>query len=280
MKKFSKVFFVLAAALVVQLPVSNVVNATTIKENDINSEVSAQDSKENKNSDIQSSKDISKKPWEKSKKSKDDKEKSSKDKNNKNKDCKDDKHHKGPGSWDGLKRHEDDENLDTKNSKESNAPKVPDKDNKVQKPEDNKVKDLEDSKDDKTQKPQDEKESNIPKLMKVNQISPNQIEISYDRDIDVELGTKAINYWIQDTMNDKPKGIASFGKNDKVDARNSLTDSKVRIEAKEDSQRTFVLTFSKDIPKGAEYKLIISNVTIEGAPSYSGENGIMTFVGK
>ncbi len=127
---------------------------------------------------------------------------------------------------------------------------------------------------------QNEKDRNIPKLMKVNQISPNQIEISYDRDVDVDLGTKATNYWIQDTMNDKAKGIASLGKNDKVDSRNSLVDDKIRIEAKEDSQRTFVLTFSKDIPKGSEYKLIISNVTVEGASPYSGENGMMIFVGK
>lgn len=166
----------------------------------------------------------------------------------------------------------------SEDSKKSNAIKVPD--NKAKKPEDIKK--------DKIQKPgkndadkfQKTKDTNIPKLMKVNQISPNQIEISYDRDVDVELGSKASNYWVQDTMNDKPKGIASFGKNGKVDAKNSLTDDKVRVEAKEDSQRVFVLTFSKDIPKGAEYKLIICYVTVEGAPPYTGDNGMMTFVGK
>jgi hypothetical protein len=120
----------------------------------------------------------------------------------------------------------------------------------------------------------------IPMLVKTEQISPNQIQISYDRDVDMELGMKATNYWIQDTMNDVPKGIATLGKNDKVNSKNSLTDNKVKIESKNDSAKTFVLTFNQDIPKGAEYKLIICYVTVEGAPAYNGDNGSATFVGK
>ena len=58
----------------------------------------------------------------------------------------------------------------------------------------------------------------IPMLVKLEQVSPFQIEISYDIDIDVRLGTKSTNYWIKDTMNVIPKGIATPG-------RNSLTDS-------------------------------------------------------
>ena len=41
----------------------------------------------------------------------------------------------------------------------------------------------------------------------------------------MKLGTKSTNYWIQDIMNSEPKGIATLGKNDKVNAKNSLTDS-------------------------------------------------------
>lgn len=121
---------------------------------------------------------------------------------------------------------------------------------------------------------------NIPKLVKLTQISPNQIEITYDRDVDTSLGTKASNYWVQDLVNKTAEGIASLGKDDKVNNNNSLTVNQVKIEAKEDSQRTFVITFDRDIPKGAEYKLIICYVTVPGAPPYSGDNGMMTFVGK
>lgn len=121
---------------------------------------------------------------------------------------------------------------------------------------------------------------NIPKLIKLTQISPNQIQITYDRDVDTSLAIKATNYWVQDLVNSKPEGIASLGKDEKINSKNSLTENEVRIEPKEDSQRTFVITFDRDIPKGAEYKFIICYVTVPGAPPYSGDNGMMTFVGK
>lgn len=120
----------------------------------------------------------------------------------------------------------------------------------------------------------------IPKLVMLEQVSPNQIQITYDRDVDTKLATKSTNYWIQDTMNVSPKGIATLGKNDKVNARNSLTDKMVKIESKNGSGNTFILTFNKNISKGSEYKLIICYVTVTGAPPYSGDNGMMTFVGK
>ena len=123
------------------------------------------------------------------------------------------------------------------------------------------------------------KESDIPKLAKIEQISPNQIQISYDMDVDLDLGRKATNYWVQDTNNVEPKYIATLGKKDKVNESNSLNDSLVKINPKEDSSKTFILTFNQDIPKGKEYKLIICYVTIKGAPPYSGDNGSATFVG-
>lgn len=120
---------------------------------------------------------------------------------------------------------------------------------------------------------------NIPKLTKLTQISPNQIEITYDRDVEVPLGIKATNYWVQDLKNKTAEGIASIGKDDQVNSKNSLTNNEVKIESKEDSQRTFVITFSRDIPRGAEYNLIIHNVTVPGAQQHSGDNGMMNFVG-
>jgi len=120
----------------------------------------------------------------------------------------------------------------------------------------------------------------IPMLSSLKQISANQIEISYDKDVDVSKGVKATNYWVQDTVNLSPKGIATLGKNEKVNASNSLTDSLVKIQPKDGSSRTFILTFNKNITKGSEYKLIICYVTAPGAAPYSGDNGMMTFVGK
>jgi len=125
-----------------------------------------------------------------------------------------------------------------------------------------------------------DREFTIPMLAKLEQVSHNQIEITYDRDVDMKLGTKATNYWVQDMVNDVPKGIATLGKNDKVNDKNSLTDKKVKIESKNGSAKTFILTFNQDITKGAEYKLIICYVTVEGAPDYNGDNGSATFVGK
>ncbi len=120
----------------------------------------------------------------------------------------------------------------------------------------------------------------IPMLVKLEQISPTQIQISYDRDVDVRLGMKSTNYWIKDMMNAIPKGIATLGKNDNVNAGNSLTDSMVRIDSKNGSAKTFILTFNRAIPRGAEYMLIICYVTVKGAPPYSGANGMATFIGK
>ncbi|GLC32803.1 hypothetical protein [Clostridium omnivorum] len=127
---------------------------------------------------------------------------------------------------------------------------------------------------------EEKEESAIPKLVKVEQISPNQIQISYDRDVDKKLGEKSTNYWIQDVMNVTPKGIATLGKNDKVNVNNSLTDKLVKISPKEDSSKVFVLTFNQNIVKGEQYKIIICYVTVEGAPAYNGDNGSAIFIGK
>ena len=54
----------------------------------------------------------------------------------------------------------------------------------------------------------------------------------------------------------------------------------VKIEPKNGSAKTFILTFNQNIPRGAEYKLIICYVTVKGAPPYSGDNGMATFIGK
>ncbi|MBU3099623.1 MULTISPECIES: hypothetical protein [Clostridium] len=120
----------------------------------------------------------------------------------------------------------------------------------------------------------------IPKLVKLEQISSTQIQITYDRDVDVELGMKPTNYWIKDIMNSSPQGIATLGRNDNVNAGNSLTSSMVKINSMNGSAKTFILTFNQLIPRGAEYMLIICYVTVKGAPPYSGDNGMAAFIGK
>lgn len=120
----------------------------------------------------------------------------------------------------------------------------------------------------------------IPILTNLEQLSPNQIQISYDMDVDMRLGMRPTNYWVQDTMNAVPKGIGTLGKNDSVNSANSLTGNMVRIESKNGSAKTFILTFNRAIPRGAEYMLIICYVTVKGAPPYSGDNGMAVFIGK
>jgi len=57
----------------------------------------------------------------------------------------------------------------------------------------------------------DDRQFPIPMLAKLDQISPNKIEISYDRDVDMTLGMNPNNYWVQDTINSIPQGIATLG---------------------------------------------------------------------
>ena len=54
----------------------------------------------------------------------------------------------------------------------------------------------------------------------------------------------------------------------------------VKINSVNGSARTFMLTFNQSISRGAQYKLIICYVTVKGAPPYSGDNGMISFIGK
>lgn len=119
----------------------------------------------------------------------------------------------------------------------------------------------------------------IPMLVNLQQTSSNQIQISYDRDVDLMKGMNATNYWVKDTMNASPQGIATLGRNASVNDGNSLTARMVKIEQMNGSAKTFILTFNQAIPSGAAYILIICYVTVKGAPPYSGDNGMAMFIG-
>lgn len=125
-----------------------------------------------------------------------------------------------------------------------------------------------------------EQQQQVPMLQSLSQLSPNQLQVTYDQPVDRVKGMTPTNYWIQSTTDATPTGIATLGKNDQVNASNSLTSSKVTITAPDNQNQRFILTFNQSIPKGMTYKLIICYVTTPGAPPYSGDNGSAVFVGQ
>ena len=120
----------------------------------------------------------------------------------------------------------------------------------------------------------------IPMLKSLKQVGKNQLELTYDQAVDLNKATTSTNYWLQSLSKSKPSGISTLGKNDKVNASNSLTPDKVTITPKDSSHQTFILTFKDDISKGTEYKLIICYITIPNGSPYGGDNGFSTFVGQ
>ncbi|OCT16224.1 hypothetical protein A8709_01940 [Paenibacillus pectinilyticus] len=119
----------------------------------------------------------------------------------------------------------------------------------------------------------------VPMLAELKQISPNQLQVTYDQPVDLTKGMTPTNYWIQDMMNVTPKGIATLGKNDTVNATNSLTMATVTIQPVSGANQSFILTLKHKIPKGKAYKMIICYVTKPGDPPFSGDNGSAAFVG-
>ena len=120
----------------------------------------------------------------------------------------------------------------------------------------------------------------IPKIIKVEQINENKIEFSYDMPVDKAKGTSPNNYWIRYIVNIKPAGIASLGKNDKATNENSLTKDMVEITSKNESNKDFIMTFSKNISPGMTYRLIVYGITIPGNSDFSGSNGFLIFTTK
>lgn len=123
-------------------------------------------------------------------------------------------------------------------------------------------------------------QNSIPRLLKSEQVSANQIKITYDRDVDKSLAEKPMNYWIKDLKNEEPEGIATVGLNCDIDKNNSLTGDLVKIESKNGLENVYILTFKSNIPKGEQYKLVICNITVKGAQPYNGDNGTSMFAGK
>lgn len=120
----------------------------------------------------------------------------------------------------------------------------------------------------------------IPMLKELQQLSANQLKVTYDQPVDAVKGTTPGNYWVQSTTDAVPSGIATLGMNDQVGPGNALTADKVTITAADGTNTSFILTFKTAIAQGKSYKLIICYVTTPNAPPYSGDNGSRVFIGK
>ncbi|WP_052350482.1 hypothetical protein [Paenibacillus gorillae] len=121
--------------------------------------------------------------------------------------------------------------------------------------------------------------SDIPMLTGINQVASNQLRVTYDQPVDQVKGINPQNYWVQNTAETMPTNIATLGMNDSVNANNSLTEEKVKIEVSGSTGQEFLLTFNQNIARGMAFKLIVCYVTKPGAPPYSGDNGSIAFVG-
>ncbi|QHW35229.1 hypothetical protein GZH47_22610 [Paenibacillus rhizovicinus] len=128
--------------------------------------------------------------------------------------------------------------------------------------------------------PHDASAETIPMLKDVQQLSANQLKVTYDQPVDGTKGTTPANYWIQSMSETMPTGIATLGMNDSVGPGNALTADRVTITSADTSSTSFILTFKQPIQTGKSYKLIICYVTAPNAPPYSGDNGSRVFVGK
>lgn len=128
--------------------------------------------------------------------------------------------------------------------------------------------------------PQGASAETIPMLKDLQQLSGNQLKVTYDQPVDGAKGIKPGNYWIQSLTETMPTGIATLGMNDTVNPGNALTADNVTITSADTTNTSFILTFKGMIPTGKSYKLIICYVTVPNAPPYSGGNGSRTFIGK
>ena len=120
----------------------------------------------------------------------------------------------------------------------------------------------------------------VPKPVSANQLSANVVEITFDIPVEKEQATKASNYWVRSTQEEKPTGIATVGKNEKLSASNSLKDDMVKVETSDESGKVYKMTFKNNIKPGAEYKIYIYFIAPKGVNIYKGENGAIIFKAK
>ncbi|WP_088010870.1 hypothetical protein [Gottfriedia acidiceleris] len=120
----------------------------------------------------------------------------------------------------------------------------------------------------------------IPKLTDIFQVSTNQILVTFDSQVDINLGTKASVYWIQSLSDKIPTGIASLGSKSQFNARNALSNNQVTITKVQGDNNSFLLTFKQEIPSNKRFKLAVRHLHAPGGKPFDGINGMKVFTGK
>lgn len=119
-----------------------------------------------------------------------------------------------------------------------------------------------------------------PVLKNLNQVSSNQLEITFDTATNSVYAVQPKNYWIQNVNGDTLDQVSSIGKKDKTTNQNCLTNEMVKIKPKNASNKTFIMTFKDDITSNKKYKLIICFVPSNNKSTFNGRNGAITFIGE
>lgn len=125
-----------------------------------------------------------------------------------------------------------------------------------------------------------EAEEIAPMLQVAKQVAPNKLQITYDKAADNAKATDISNYWIQNLDSNEAVGVASLGKDQKINAGNALSEKKAKVVALNGSEMEFEITFREPITPGVNYKLIICYVSAPGAKQYDGDNGTVAFTGQ
>ncbi|MGG0178622.1 hypothetical protein [Gottfriedia acidiceleris] len=120
----------------------------------------------------------------------------------------------------------------------------------------------------------------IPYLADIFQVSTNQILVTFDSEVDLNLGTKASFYWIQSLSDKIPTGIASLGSKSQFNARNALSNNQVTITKVQGDNNSFLLTFKQEIPSNKRFKLAVRHLHAPGGKPFDGMNGMKVFTGK
>jgi len=120
----------------------------------------------------------------------------------------------------------------------------------------------------------------IPNLAGIFQVSTNQILVTFDSQVDLNLGTKASFYWIQSLSDKIPTGIASLGSKSQFNARNALSNNQVTITKVQGDNNSFLLTFKQEIPSNKRFKLAVRHLHAPGGKPFDGINGMKVFTGK
>jgi hypothetical protein len=129
-------------------------------------------------------------------------------------------------------------------------------------------------------KPNHQTVNKIPNLADIFQVSTNQILVTFDSQVDINLGTKASFYWIQSLSDKVPTGIASLGSKSQFNARNALSNNQVTITKVQGDNNSFLLTFKQEIPSNKRFKLAVRHLHAPGAKPFDGINGMKVFTGK